>query len=38
MLVAGPITPSDSEAGTVKGTVVLKGRTPELKKLAVTID
>lgn len=38
MLVAGPITPSDSEAGTVKGTVVLKGTTPELKKLAVTID
>ena len=38
MLVAGPITPSDSEAGTVKGTVVLKGRTPELNKLAVTID
>lgn len=38
MLVAGAITPSDSEAGTVKGTVVLKGTTPELKKLAVTID
>jgi plastocyanin len=37
-LVTGLATPRDAAAGTIKGTVVLKGTTPELKKLAVTID
>src|SRR5262249_42322063 len=37
-LVAGPAAPRAAAAGTIKGTVVLKGTTPELKKLAVTID
>jgi plastocyanin len=37
-LVAGPATPRHAVAGTIKGTVVLKGTTPELKKVAVTID
>ena len=37
-LVAGPAAPRAADAGTIKGTVVLKGTTPELKKLAVTID
>src|SRR5207244_1649562 len=37
-LVAGLAAPRDAAAGTIKGTVVLKGTTPELKKLAVTID
>jgi plastocyanin len=37
-LVAGLATPDRAAGGTIKGTVVLKGATPELKKLAVTID
>jgi plastocyanin len=37
-LVAGPASPRAAAAGTIKGTVVLKGAAPELKKLAVTID
>src|SRR5262245_14985348 len=38
-LVAGLATaPGDVAAGTIKGTVVLKGTPPELRKLAVTID
>ncbi|MGH7345955.1 MAG: carboxypeptidase regulatory-like domain-containing protein [Candidatus Rokuibacteriota bacterium] len=37
-LVTGLASPRDAAGGTVKGTVVLKGTTPELKKLAVTID
>jgi plastocyanin len=37
-LVAGLATPDHAAGGTIKGTVVLKGTTPELKKLAVTID
>lgn len=37
-LVGAPATPRAAAAGTIKGTVVLKGTAPELKKLAVTID
>lgn len=37
-LFAGLATPPHAAAGTIKGTVVLKGTTPELKKLTVTID
>lgn len=37
-LVAGPAAPRAAVAGAIKGTVVLKGTAPELKKLAVTID
>jgi plastocyanin len=37
-LVAGLATPGPVAAGAIKGTVVLKGTAPELKKLAVTID
>src|SRR5262249_14543779 len=37
-LVAGSVAPRAAAAGTIKGTVALKGTTPELKKLAVTID
>jgi plastocyanin len=37
-LVAGPATAREATAGAIKGTVVLKGTPPELKKLAVTID
>ena len=37
-LVAGLATPDHAAGGTIKGTVVLKGTTPELKKLPVTID
>jgi len=39
VLVAGLATaPGDAAAGAIKGTVVLKGTPPELKKLAITID
>ena len=38
MLVNGLSTPRDATAGAIKGTVMLKGTAPELKKLAVTID
>ena len=42
LAVVGLVTelamPRHAAAGTIKGTVVLKGTTPELKKLAVTID
>ena len=37
-LVGTPAAPRGAAAGTIKGTVVLKGATPEIKKLAVTID
>src|SRR3989442_5042334 len=37
-LVAGLATPGVALGGSIKGTVVLKGATPELRKLAVTID
>ena len=37
-LVAGLLAPHAVSAGTIKGTVVLKGTPPELRKLAVTID
>jgi len=37
-LVTGLATPRDASGGSIKGTVVLKGATPELRKLAVTID
>ena len=37
-LVASLLTPSVATGGTIKGTVVLKGTAPEIKKLAVTID
>src|SRR5262245_26954228 len=38
LLAMGLTTARESSAGSIKGTVVLKGTTPELKKLAVTID
>ena len=38
MLVAGLTTPREVAGGSIRGTVVLKGTTPELRKLAVTID
>ena len=38
MLVVGLSAPHEAAAGSIKGTVVLKGTTPELRKLAVTID
>jgi plastocyanin len=38
LLATGLTTARESFAGSIKGTVVLKGTTPELKKLAVTID
>ena len=38
MLVAGLTAPHEAAGGSIKGTVVLKGTTPELRKLAVTID
>src|SRR5262245_66385025 len=38
MVVIGLATPGDASGGAIKGTVTLKGTTPELKKLAVTID
>ncbi len=38
MLVTGLATPGDASGGAIKGIVTLKGTTPELKKLAVTID
>jgi len=38
MLVAGLTTPREAAGGSIRGTVVLKGTTPELRKLAVTID
>src|SRR5881296_2013287 len=38
MLVVGLSAPHEVAAGSIKGTVVLKGTTPELRKLAVTID
>ena len=34
----GVATPGDASAGAIKGSVTVKGTTPELKKLAVTID
>jgi len=37
-LVMGLATLHVASAGTIKGAVVLKGATPELRKLAVTID
>jgi len=37
-LVAALATPPGAAGGTIKGTVVLKGTAPEIKKLAVTID
>src|SRR3989442_14432149 len=37
-LVAGLATPGVALGGSIKGTVVLKGATPELRKLAVRID
>lgn len=37
-LFAGLATPRHAASGTIKGTVVVKGTVPELKKLAVTID
>ena len=37
-LVAALATPPVAAGGTIKGTVVLKGTAPEVKKLAVTID
>src|SRR5881397_1462550 len=38
MLVVGLSAPHEAAAGSIKGTVVLKGTSPELRKLAVTID
>ena len=38
LLATGLTTARESAAGSIKGTVVLKGTAPELKKLAVTID
>jgi hypothetical protein len=38
LLATGLTTARESSAGSIKGTVVLKGTAPELKKLAVTID
>ena len=38
MLVVGLTTPREAAGGSIKGTVVLKGATPDLRKLAVTID
>src|SRR5438093_13045486 len=38
MLAVGLTTPRQAAGGSIKGTVVLKGATPEIKKLAVTID
>ena len=37
-LVSGLVSPGVAAAGAIKGTVVLKGPMPELKKLPVTID
>ena len=37
-LVAALATPPGAAGGSIKGTVVLKGTAPEIKKLAVTID
>src|SRR5882672_7411934 len=37
-LASGVATPGDAAGGAIKGTVTLKGASPELKKLAVTID
>lgn len=36
--LTGPATPGVASAGSIKGTVVLKGAAPEARKLAVTID
>jgi len=38
MLAVGLTTPRQAAGGSIKGTVVLKGTSPELRKLAVTID
>src|SRR6266478_3461495 len=38
MLAVGLTTPREAAGGSIKGTVVLKGATPDLRKLAVTID
>src|SRR2546426_534096 len=38
VLATGLTTPGDAAGGAIKGTVTLKGASPELKKLAVTID
>src|SRR5436309_11651813 len=37
-LGTGLAAPRGASGGSIKGTVVLKGATPEIKKLAVTID
>lgn len=37
-VVTGLATPGDASGGAIKGSVMLKGAPPELKKLAVTID
>ena len=37
-LATGLAAPRGASGGSIKGTVVLKGATPELRKLAVTID
>src|SRR5437867_5996112 len=37
-LGTGLAAPRGASGGSIKGTVVLKGATPELRKLAVTID
>src|SRR5258705_6105936 len=38
VLATGLPTPRDAAGGAIKGIVTLKGASPELKKLAVTID
>jgi len=38
VLAVGLTTPREAAGGSIKGMVVLKGATPELRKLAVTID
>src|SRR2546427_11279744 len=37
-LATGLAAPGGASGASIKGTVVLKGATPELRKLAVTID
>src|SRR5207245_9922087 len=38
MLAVGLTTPRQAAGGSIKGTVVLKGASPEPRKLGVTID
>src|SRR5437660_11794484 len=38
MLAVGLTTPRQAAGGSIKGTVVLKGAPPELRRLAATID